>query len=158
MSTRNYERAIRRFLAKIDAPSPLACWLWTGLKNRKGYGRLFVCGRNLASHRMAYEMFVGPIPAGLWVCHSCDVPSCVNPSHLWLGTPAENEADKFSKCREARGARHGNAKLTECDVREIRSRYVRGSSTSGQYALAKHFGVGHSSIWRILSGRTWSHI
>ena len=66
------------------------CWLWTGARDRKGYGHIKVAGRNLKAHRVAYELAYGPIPRGLELDHLCNVPSCVRPSHLEAVTPAEN--------------------------------------------------------------------
>lgn len=79
------------------------CWLWQGLKTAKGYGRYGKGGRR--AHRIAYSEFIGEIPSGLLVLHSCDNPSCVNPNHLFLGTSADNTKDMVTKGR-ARGKDH----------------------------------------------------
>ena len=86
-----------------------ACWEWAGSKNPCGYGhyRAPRCGRaktNIRSHRVAYELRVGPIPRGLHVLHTCDNRACCNPAHLWLGTHADNMRDKGEKGRAFRGA------------------------------------------------------
>ena len=75
------------------------CWHFCGSRNQGGYGRLTVGGRLQVVHRLSYELFVGPIPDGLFVCHRCDNPSCINPDHLWLGTRSENAIDCFQKGR-----------------------------------------------------------
>lgn len=91
--------------AHIEArsmPEPNSgCWLWLGTVNAKGYGGIFNSAypTEQKAHRVSYRAFVGDIPAGLLVCHSCDVPSCVNPAHLWLGTDADNAHDRDAKGR-----------------------------------------------------------
>lgn len=92
--------------AKIEAysiPEPNSgCWLWTGSCNRDGYGRLTHSHRTVDAHRLSWLAHRGPIPDGLWVLHACDVPSCVNPDHLWLGTNSDNQRDCTTKGRRRR--------------------------------------------------------
>lgn len=76
------------------------CWLWTSGWDKAGYGQ---ASDNVRAHRLAWQMYFGEIPDGLLVCHSCDTPCCVNPSHLFLGTPHDNMRDKVSKGRQAVG-------------------------------------------------------
>lgn len=77
--------------------------MWTGGLSPSGYGRIKVAGKYLRVHRVAYELFVGPIPAGLIVMHTCDNPPCCNPAHLKPGTNAENSADMVAKGRQRNG-------------------------------------------------------
>lgn len=89
-----------RFLDQVAVGD--GCWLWIGNTNRSGYGRIGLGGRGgrkVLAHRFSYQLFNGEIPVGLHVCHSCDVPNCVNPSHLWLGTDADNARDCGAKGR-----------------------------------------------------------
>src|SRR5687768_11211559 len=107
-----------RILERISK-SAAGCWLWTANVDRDGYGYLNR-GRlgegNVRAHRASYEVFVGPIPPGLYVLHRCDVPGCVNPEHLFVGTQKTNLQDAAAKNRTARGERVSSAKLTADDV------------------------------------------
>ena len=137
------------------------CWLWLGVVDAKtGYGHFSSTRTNVAgAHRVSWRMHRGEIPAGLCVCHKCDVRSCVNPDHLFLGTYSENMRDASRKGRMnwklgARrnlpsGANHHAAKLTLPQVLEIRA-----SKASG-IELAKSFGVSNVTISRIRSGVIW---
>ena len=155
--------------AKVGTGRPLAerfwerveksdgCWLWTGSKNRKGYGVIGEGGegRDLIAPRVIWEWTNGPIPPGMMVCHHCDVPACVNPDHLFLGTPADNMLDKVAKGRQRKGETVPGAKLTEAGVREIRRRRTAGEP---QKAIAADYGVSQSVVSNIMSRRTWKHI
>ena len=83
------------------------CWLWTGSLTEKGYGKVTYKRRTYRAHRLIYEKLVGPIPTGYFICHTCDVPNCVNPNHLWIGTHKENMRDMCIKGRAATGERNG---------------------------------------------------
>lgn len=139
-----------RFWARVAACVP-GCWLWLGWVDRHGYGQVSVAGHKHGAHRVAFELEVGPIPPGLQVLHRCDQPLCVRPDHLFLGTNADNMADKKTKGRWSRGASHGSAKLTPVDVATIRSAIGRESHR----ALAQRFGVAPSTISMIATGRNW---
>lgn len=128
------------------------CWLWTGTVDRDGYGRVGVSGKSVEAHRAMYELEVGEIIEGMHVCHSCDVRCCVNPEHLWLGTNQQNNADKISKGRQAKGERNGTAKLTTEKVREIRA------SRKSNNALSQEYGVVPSVIQAIRSGKLWRQV
>ena len=97
-----------RFFQKVNKTD--SCWLWTGSLTSRGYGCFGVAGKTTAAHRYSYQIHTGEIPQGLIICHSCDVPSCVNPEHLWAGTYADNMKDMVSKDRHGESSR----KKTHC--------------------------------------------
>lgn len=86
-----------RFWAKVDKSGE--CWLWTAGTFRRGYGAIKVDGKQVKAHRLAHELFIGPIPEGLHVLHRCDVPGCVRPEHLYAGTDKDNVRDRSSRKR-----------------------------------------------------------
>jgi hypothetical protein len=140
------------------------CWEYTEARSKTGYGQFQVGPRRQAqAHRFSWLLAHGPIPPGMCVCHSCDNPACVRPTHLWLGTHAENMADMTRKGRQAKGDRvhvsigssNGNAKLTEDTVRDIRARLAAGEQ---QRALAAAYGASQSTIGLIARRITWRHV
>lgn len=152
-----------RFWAKVEKTG--ACWLWTAsLVKNGGYGQfnLIVSGRKtpVRAHRYSYELAFGPIPDGLHVCHRCDVPRCVRPEHLFLGTDTENMRDCIAKGRFVPppvylGVEHHAAKLTPERVRVIRARFADGQSVTG---LARAFSVNTGTISDVVRNRTWRHV
>lgn len=145
-----------RLLAKAARPDDDACWFWRGALGGGGraYGVVQIDGKRYYAHRVAYELFVGPIPSGLHVLHRCDVPRCINPTHLFLGTQVDNNADREAKGRTARGEQTGHAKLTAVEVDEIRRRRAAGEKG---VVLAREFGVRPTTICAIHKGRHWFH-
>jgi HNH endonuclease len=141
-----------RFLAKV-APQADGCWLWTGLVRPDGYGATRLEGREEAAHRVAWKLFQGKIGARMQVCHRCDVRACVNPGHLFLGTPADNARDMRGKGRDRRGERHGSAKLTRAEVRQIKTMLEEDRMYVSE--IAREFGVSETTIRAIKEGRTW---
>ena len=137
------------------------CWLWCGGKHRLGYGLFKFNGKTRTTHRISWELHRGPIPSGLCVLHKCDVPACVNPEHLFLGTVDDNNKDKSTKGRCATnihtyGELHWGARLTTKEVQEIRQLYSSGGIT--QKSLGIRFGVGQAAIWQIVNRKRWKHI
>lgn len=127
------------------------CLEFRGCHDGHGYGRINKDGALVRIHRAAWEEFRGPIPEGMCVCHHCDNPSCWNVRHLFLGTHADNMADKYAKGRAVghRGEAHPMAKLTLSKVAEIRK--IRLTNAE----IAKLFGVSKSLIGAIKRGEVW---
>lgn len=128
------------------------CWIWLGGIDRKGYG--YMSG-NAKAHRVSFEFHKGDIPTGLSVCHKCDVPSCINPSHLFIGTTADNMADKKRKNRCAVGEKHGMSRMTDDQVRSIR---LMKRSGINQLKIAESVGVNRCAVGEVLRGCTWKHV
>jgi hypothetical protein len=154
------EAQIKRFRLKFQATSPDECWEWTGGLDRTGYGQTH-CDypiRSVKAHRVSYFLEHGPIPDHLCVCHRCDNRKCVNPAHLFLGTPAENSADMVVKNRsfKPKGEKHGASKLTALQVREIRSIYASGGIS--QRLLGLKYGIGQQSVYGIVNRQRWKHV
>ncbi len=128
------------------------CWLWPHAKNNYGYGVARLGGRARLVHRASWECANGPIPQAMCVLHKCDTPACINPAHLFIGTRADNNADKVAKGRQLRGERQGGAILTESQAR-----YILASKKS-QRALAREFGISSSHVSKMKAGGCWRHI
>ncbi len=127
------------------------CWIWRGALKPNGYGNFNARGRFFGAHRVSWELAHGPIPNGMQVLHRCDVPLCVNPAHLFLGTIADNMQDK------ARKRRNPQMMLTDEQVRSIRERYktpYRGLLKE----MVEQYGIGSSSILKVLKGVTYRHV
>lgn len=142
--------AKERFEMFVERIPESGCWVWTGTTGNKGYGQLWEAGRMIRAHRFAFETAFGPIPAGMYVCHRCDVRACVNPAHLFLGTNDENMADMVSKGRQARGERNGQSKLTEQKALAIRA------DPRPYPQIADAFGISQTQISCIKSNKSWS--
>lgn len=145
-----------RFWKCVDrSGGPDACWLWTGSRLEGRYGRLWANGQNQYAHRLVIEIEHGPIPKGIFVCHHCDNPPCVNPTHLFFGTALENNRDRDAKGRGAHFNVQPQFKLTEETVREIRRRSINGERTRD---LALRFGVTRGAINSLLRGKSWTRV
>ena len=146
---------IVRFLAKVHIGSN--CHEWLGHKSNKlAYGRVCVGKQALFAHRVSYAKFVGPIPEGKVICHKCDNPSCVRPSHLFIGTQSINMKDAFNKQRiDHKGSKHPRARLSPKHVREIRERYTQGEMP---LHLAQVYGMSRGAITGIIARKNWKYL
>jgi len=149
---------IARFWSKVDKRDPDECWLWKDTPHPKGYGDMRVGQYKLKAHRIAYVLHYGVSPGELKVCHTCDIPLCVNPAHLFLGTQKDNVDDMVRKGRhrDARGEKNGRAKVTAEQVRTIRQTYAAGGVSQSQ--LAKQYGLTVIGVSKLIRGENWSHI
>jgi hypothetical protein len=173
------KRFIDRFWKRVQKCGPMPehlrklgrCWLWVAGTHPRGYGMFSAPGCNYA-HRFSWMIHKGGIPKGLEICHHCDNPSCVRPTHLFCGTHADNMHDLRDKGlhRPARGVKHGlhlhperapmgernsHAKLTQGEVVFIRRFAAQGNSHK---RLAEIYGMGVSAISSIVRRRTWKHV
>jgi hypothetical protein len=156
-----------RFWSKVNKNGPIPehcpeigqCWVWTCSKHTFGYGQFWMGpdaglkGAHIASWILAHRA----LPKGAWVLHRCDNPSCVRPSHLFLGTQVDNMQDMHQKGRGhtgAPGSLNHHARLVEDQVVEIRERFAAGESLD---ALSEEFGVLPKMISRIVTGAAWKH-
>ncbi len=152
-------------LARCIPEPNSGCWLWEKRLMKNGYGRACLPafpgrspGQQHLAHRASYAAFKGD-PGELCVLHACDLPCCVNPSHLFLGTHADNTADMVRKGRSPsigqRGSKHHKAKLSEDQVRAARRRVAAGET---QKSVAEDLGVSRSAVGFIVSGKHWKHL
>lgn len=146
----------------LSVEKTVTCWNWKKRCNRTGYGVVGIGSRingsrkTVLAHRLSYQTFIGEIPNGMCVLHRCDNPACIKPSHLFLGTIADNVADMMTKGRHntKRGEDIGTAKLTVSKV--VRIKKLFGRLNDGQ--IARKFDVSNSIIWNIRKGISWRHI
>lgn len=137
----------QRFWSKVHQTS--GCWVWKGSRNAKGYGKLSVNGAGAPAeyaHRVSWILHRGELPPVFFVCHTCDNPSCVNPEHLFLGTPLDNVRDAMTKGHVRRGTAVATAKLTLAQVREIRATW------DSQRRAAHRYGVCQQTISNVRRG------
>ena len=150
---------MQRFWDKVQKTE--TCWFWTGAQSSAGYGQIRIDGKSIYAHRMAYELLIGPIPDGMFVCHHCDNPACINPEHLFAGTAQDNASDMAKKKRwgKARRLPRGSAvkssKLTEAQVVEIKRAI---SMNLPQPGIARQYGVSTTTINLIARGIAWKWV
>lgn len=152
----NFRPLPERFWKKVAQRGPDDCWEWQGAIDKHGYGQIKMRNhKHVRAHRVSYEIAYGTIADGLGVLHKCDNPPCVNPAHLFLGTTADNVADKIAKGRQLRGEQIPWAILTAADVIEIRRLHESGVT---QRAIALQFGTSYKNVHNIIRHNSWKHL
>lgn len=143
-----------RLWRRVKRGKPSACWEWCGSWATNGYGRMRVDGRMQSVHRVAWQVTHGPIPDGLFVCHKCDNKKCCNPKHLFIGTAADNNADREAKGRgnHKHGEDKPRAKLTNGQARVIKERLKAGEPVA---LLAYQYAVSTGIIYQIRRGDSY---
>lgn len=135
------------------------CLTWTRSRHKWGYGFIRVDEQAQLVHRIAWELTYGPIPDGLWVLHRCDNPPCFEPTHLFLGTQADNTADMDAKgrrrSRAVHGAEQGSALLTDDIVRQIRAQRFQGMTLK---SIAAAHGIHVSTVSLVANRKSWRHV
>lgn len=148
----DYWKALEVMWSKIDRDGPGGCWLWKGSTNNMGYATLWIEEKLVAIHRFMYQLAHGNIRKDQWCLHKCDVPACVNPSHIFLGTAKDNAQDMRSKGRSRYTGSHN---LTPDEVREIRRMRDAGMDNA---KIGERFGIDQMSISRIYNRRSYANI
>jgi hypothetical protein len=155
---RAQKRAIQRvenFWKKVNKTE--SCWIWTGAKNKKGYGSFGVqANKTMSAHRFAWRWAYGEVPDNMQILHRCDNPSCVNPNHLFLGTNLDNVLDRENKGRgnQPRGSANGNARLNETIVIQI----LKLGDVLTQVEIARRFHTTQGTVGKILRREVWRHV
>lgn len=126
------------------------CWIWQGSKSSSFYGKVRINGKTFSTHRASYFVFNGDIPEGLWVCHKCDTPLCINPEHLFLGTASENRRDAMSKNRlkSIIGENNNQARFTKLQIDEMRALRSDGFTYE---RLSRIFNCSYTHLYRIFN-------
>ena len=141
-----------KIINKSIAITECGCWIWMGNIAKVGYGQFLSNKKKLYAHRASYEAFKGNIPEGMYVCHKCDTRSCVNPDHLFIGTPSDNSKDMAFKKRSTIGEKNPRSKLKHEDVVKIKTMQNTNEN------IAKLFNVTRGCIRLIKSNQRWSHV
>ncbi len=131
------------------------CIEWQGSYDTKGYGRVKIRGKSYKAHRLAYEKEHGPIPDGLFICHRCGNPACVNPEHLYAGTQKQNMRDRELHGRQPHGEASPRARLKNEDVIAIRARHAQGETYE---QLGRDFKISDSHARNIVLKKQWAHL
>lgn len=169
MSKKNTKDDFERKIEKTDF-----CWLWRGKLNSAGYGSITFCGKKYGTHRLSYEIYIGPIPDGMCVLHKCDNRKCVNPSHLWIGTNSDNQKDCIKKERQGKRYKwtkenNPNAGIPMSDKnkaamsqRKQKPFQIRGPNENvitgtNLTQFCKDNGLNQGAMWSVMAGKIRYH-
>lgn len=151
-----------RFFDKFIPEPNSGCWLWLGSTFAVGYGAIGLGRRTDGidyAHRVSWDLHFGAVPDGMWVLHRCDVRICVNPRHLFLGTPKANSDDMRAKGRarylHQKGEAHGNSILTDALVLQLRAEHRAGDSLQ---TIATRHGLNRATVHNVVSRGGWKHL
>jgi hypothetical protein len=153
-SVPDYAALEQRLLSRVQFEPNSGCWLWEGATVFYGYGVTGYDGKSKRVHRLSWEIYRGPIPAGMVICHRCDTPPCANPDHLFLGTRSDNNYDCVRKGRanNRTGEQKPNAVLTSATVREI------WLSPLSQIDIARRLSLNPRTVSNVRIGATWRSV
>lgn len=148
---------IDRIQSKYEAVTETGCWIWTASTNSAGYGQISMPGRPMLAHRVCWEFYNGQIPDGKFICHKCDTPSCVNPSHMFVGDHHANMADmrrkgRAAKVESAKGEKNNSSKINNETALAI------FNAVGPQKEICRRFNVSRSTLQAIKYGRQWSSV
>ena len=147
-ATKSFEERLERHIERLPESG---CWIWMGATLENGYGKVrYAEMKSALAHRASYSYYKGGLSKDKYVCHTCDIPSCVNPNHLFLGTPTENQQDSKRKGRAIRAT----FKLEKSKIYEIKSYLTHGYS---QKEIANLFGISQSMVSMINTKKAWSN-
>jgi len=147
-----HQDTAQRFERKYIPEPNSGCWLWTASIGGGGYGMFWINEKQVGAHRAAYELFVRKPHDADVVCHTCDNKLCVNPAHLFVGTPADNSADMVAKNRQSKGEGRPNSKIN----RETAALVLASPLSDAEWAA--RLGVSKGTINHIRHRRNWRHV
>lgn len=143
---RTEEKTFQMFWSNVIVAGQNECWIWTGPISSHGYGRITHNGKRTGAHRVSWIIANGPISEGLHILHRCDVPKCVNPNHLFIGTAHDNMVDKIMKVRQT------NQKLTPHQALAIRN------DRRKRQTIADEYGISINTVNSIRYRKAWKHL
>jgi HNH endonuclease len=155
-----WEDLEERFRKKVRVAGPDECWEWIGARYPLGYGVCWSTDHKKAirTHRYVFEQMIGPIPPGLYVLHRCDMPACVNPRHLFLGTQGTNRRDCIRKGRNGKRENYGGgSKLQRHQVEMIRAIYAEMDIPRRRH-LARLYGISEGLVQKVITREVWGHV